>query len=119
MDGYAVRSADLGGAQTRLKLIGQSFPGAGFDGTVGPGQAVRIFTGAPIPAGSDRVVIQEVVRREGDEAVTDADGAGPDHIRVQGSDFRTGDVLLEARRRLDPRAMVAAGGGPPGAHRRS
>ena len=110
MDGYAVRSADLGGAQTRLKLIGQSFPGAGFDGTVGAGQAVRIFTGAPIPAGSDRVVIQEVVRRDGDEAVTDADGAGPDHIRAQGSDFRTGDVLLDAGRRLDPRAMVAAGG---------
>ena len=110
MDGYAVRSADLGGAQTRLKLIGQSFPGAGFDGTVGAGEAVRIFTGAPVPAGSDRVVIQEVVRREGDEAVTDADGEGPDHIRAQGSDFRTGDVLLGARRRLDPRAMVAAGG---------
>ena len=110
MDGYAVRSADLSGVPARLELIGQSFPGAGFDGTVGAGQAVRIFTGAPIPAGSDRVVIQEVVRREGDDVLIDADVPGPGHIRAQGSDFRAGDVLLQAGRRLDPRAVVAAGG---------
>ena len=90
-------------------MIGESFPGAGFEGTVGPGQAVRIFTGGPVPAGADRVVIQEVVRREGDEAVLDAPPGGPPHVRPQGSDFRAGEVLLEAGRRLDARAMVAAG----------
>ena len=105
MDGYAVRT----GPATRYRLIGQSFPGAGFDGEVGEGQAVRIFTGAPVPTGADRVVIQENVRREGDEAVLEAPPEGPAHIRTQGSDFRAGSVLLEAGTRLGPRAMVAAG----------
>ena len=105
MDGYAVRT----GPATRYRLIGQSFPGAGFDGEVGEGQAARIFTGAPVPAGADRVVIQENVRREGDEAVLEAPPEGPIHIRARGSDFRAGSVLLEAGTRLGPRAMVAAG----------
>ena len=109
MDGYAVRSADLTGGEVRLTLIGQSFPGAGFSGTVGPGQTARIFTGAPVPAGADRVVIQENVRRDGDEAVLDEAQTGLSHIRAQGSDFRAGEVLLPAGRRLDARAMVAAG----------
>ena len=109
MDGYAVRAADVTSAPVRLRMIVQSFPGAGFEGTVGPGQAVRIFTGGPVPAGADRVVIQEVVRREGDEAVLDALPGGPAYVRPKGSDFRAGEVLLEAGRRLDPRAMVAAG----------
>lgn len=109
MDGYAVRAADVVGTPVRLRMIGQSFPGAGFEGTVGPGEAVRIFTGGPVPAGADRVVIQEVVRREGEAAVLDAPPGGPAYVRPTGSDFRTGEVLLEAGRRLDPRAMVAAG----------
>ena len=109
MDGYAVREADVMGGPIRLRMIGESFPGAGFDGVVGPGQAVRIFTGGQVPAGADRVVIQEMVRREGDEAVLDAASTGPAFVRLQGSDFRAGEVLLEAGRRLDARAMVAAG----------
>jgi len=107
MDGYAVREADLPGS---LRMIGESFAGGGFDGTLEPGTCVRIFTGAPVPAGADRVVIQEVVVRDG-EFVTIADLPGPArHLRPRGSDFRTGDVLLEAGRRLDPRALVAAAG---------
>ena len=107
MDGYAVREADLPGG---LRLIGESFAGAGFDGALEPGTCVRIFTGAPVPAGADRVVIQEVAARDGG-LVTIADPPGPArHIRPRGSDFRTGDVLLEAGRRLDPRALVAAAG---------
>jgi molybdopterin molybdotransferase len=105
MDGYAVREADLPGA---LRVIGESFAGGGFDGALEPGTCVRIFTGAPVPAGADRVVIQEAAVREGD-SVTIAGLAGPArHIRRHGSDFRVGDVLLEAGRRLDPRALVAA-----------
>jgi molybdopterin molybdotransferase len=105
MDGYAVREADLPG---RLRRIGESFAGAGFDAAVEPGTCVRIFTGAPVPAGADRIVVQEVAVRDGD-AVTIADAAGPArHIRRRGSDFRAGDRLLEAGRRLDPRALVAA-----------
>lgn len=107
MDGYAVRESDLPGV---LRLIGESFAGGGFDGVLEPGTCVRIFTGAPVPAGADRVVIQEVAVRDGD-AVAIADLPGPDrHIRPQGSDFRTGEMLLEAGRRLDPRALVAAAG---------
>lgn len=107
MDGYAVRTADLPGT---LRLIGESFPGHGYDGVLEPGTCVRIFTGAPVPGGADRVVIQEVATRDGN-LVAIADPGGPArHIRGQGSDFRSGDVLLEAGRRLDPRALVAAAG---------
>ncbi len=109
MDGYAVRAEDLSGAPIRLRLIGESFPGTGFDGTVGQGQAVRIFTGAPLPVGADWVVIQEVVRREGEEAVLDGPPPPPAYVRARGSDFKVGEVLLDAGRRLDARAMVAAG----------
>ncbi len=105
MDGYAVRTS----AADRYRLTGQSFPGAGFDGAVGEGEAVRIFTGAPVPAGADRVVIQENVRREGDDVILAEAPSGPTHIRAQGSDFRAGSVLLEPGARLGPRAMVAAG----------
>jgi molybdopterin molybdotransferase len=105
MDGYAVREADLPG---RLRLIGESFAGGGFEGALAAGTCVRIFTGAPVPAGADRVVIQEVTARDGDR-VTVAERPGPArYIRARGSDFRAGDVLLEAGRRLDPRALVAA-----------
>jgi len=111
MDGYAVREADLPGS---LRLIGESFPGGGFDGALEPGTCVRIFTGAPVPAGADRVVIQEVAARDGD-SVTIADLPGPErHIRPRGSDFRTGEMLLEAGRRLDPRTLVAAAGADVG-----
>ena len=70
MDGYAVREAEFS-LPARLKVIGESFAGRGFGGTVGPGECVRIFTGAPMPAGADRVIIQEVVRRDGDLAIFD------------------------------------------------
>jgi molybdopterin molybdotransferase len=105
MDGYAVREADVPG---RLRLIGESFAGRGFGGTLEPGTCVRIFTGAPVPAGADRIVIQEIAARDGN-SVTIAERPGPArYIRPQGSDFRTGETLLEVGRRLDPRALVTA-----------
>ena len=107
MDGYAVREAEFS-LPARLKVIGESFAGRGCGGTVGPGECVRIFTGAPMPAGADRVIIQEVVRRDGDLAIFDHALGGGRHVRTQGSDFRRGDTLLSPGRRLDPRAMVAA-----------
>lgn len=110
MDGYAVREADVATLPARLSIIGESFAGAPFDGTVGAGQCVRIFTGAAMPAGADRVIIQEIVRRDGDSAVFGHVLGGGRHIRPQGSDFRRGDRVLEAGRRLDPRAMVGAAG---------
>lgn len=106
MDGYAVREADLPG---RLAVIGESFPG-GEAGAVAAGQCVRIFTGAPMPEGADRVVIQEIVRREAATAIIEEAPGPARHIRSRGSDFAQGDILLEAGRRLDARAMVAAAG---------
>ena len=108
MDGYAVREADLASLPARLRLIGQSFAGAGWNGIVEPGTCARIFTGAPVPSGANRVVIQENVRRDGDIALIDeVPGAAP-HIRRRGSDFASGEQLLPAGRLLDPRALVAA-----------
>lgn len=105
MDGYAVREADL---HAPLVVVGQAFPGAGFDGVLEPGQCVRIFTGAPVPARADRVVVQEIAHREGDR-VSLSEPPGPlRFIRRRGSDFATGDALLPTGRRLDARALVAA-----------
>ena len=107
MDGYAVREADLPGP---LRMIGESFAGGGFDGALEPGTCVRIFTGAPVPAGADRVVVQEVAVRDGEFVAIAGPPGAARHIRPRGSDFRAGDVLLQAGRRLDPRALVAAAG---------
>ena len=59
MDGYAVRAADAGAVGATLRLVGTSAAGHGFSGTLGPGETVRIFTGAPVPEGADTVLIQE------------------------------------------------------------
>lgn len=108
MDGYAVRERDLASLPASLRVAGEALPGRAFEGAVEPGTCVRIFTGAPVPAGADRVVIQEVVRREGPLAwFESALGAGR-HIRAAGSDFLAGEVLLHAGERLGPRQLVAA-----------
>lgn len=108
MDGYAVRDTGAAALPARLRVVGESFAGRGFDGRMGAGECVRVFTGAPMPEGADRVIIQEIVRRDGDLALFDRAPGGERFVRAMGSDFRAGDVLLEAGRRLDPRAMVAA-----------
>ncbi|WP_332653964.1 molybdopterin molybdotransferase MoeA [Brevundimonas sp.] len=108
MDGYAVREAEVVALPARLRVVGESFAGRGFDGRIGPGECVRIFTGAPVPEGADRVIIQEIVRRDGDMALFGRASAGERFVRAIGSDFRAGDVLLQPGRRLDARAMVAA-----------
>lgn len=110
MDGYAVKEADLQTLPAVLPVIGESFAGSQFEAGVRSGACVRIFTGAPVPAGADRVVIQELVRRDEDVALI-ADHPGPArHIRARGSDFRTGDPLLEEGTRLGYRQLVAAAG---------
>lgn len=107
MDGYAV--AGEVGPGTRLRVIGEAPAGCGFDRPLAPGEAVRIFTGAPVPFGGTRVVIQEDVDRDGDW-ITLRDGLdGAAHIRPAGGDFRAGDAL-SAPRRLRPvdLALLAA-----------
>ena len=81
MDGYAVRDADLTGFPVSLEIAGESLAGSGWSGAVGPGACARIFTGAPVPAGADRVVIQENVRREGRVAIIDQLPGAARHIR--------------------------------------
>jgi molybdopterin molybdotransferase len=108
MDGYAVRTADLASLPTSLKVVGESFAGAGWQGTVEAGTCARIFTGAPVPAGADRIVIQENVRREGGLAIIDEAPGSEHHIRRRAGDFAAGEVLLPAGRLLDERAIVAA-----------
>ncbi|HEX2801837.1 MAG TPA: molybdopterin molybdotransferase MoeA, partial [Phenylobacterium sp.] len=108
MDGWAVRSADSPGT---LRIVGESAAGHGYAGVVGPGEAVRIFTGAALPAGCDAMVIQEDARREGDTVTISAVAAGH-YIRPAGGDFKAGAALLARGVRLDPwRLSLAASAG--------
>jgi molybdopterin molybdotransferase len=112
MDGYAVRAADVSSLPVTLKLIGESAAGDAFAGTVGDGEAVRIFTGAPMPAGADAVVIQENVKAEGDSVVVQEGVPDKPHIRPRGSDFSDGDLLLRAGTTLGAgKLMLAAAAG--------
>jgi len=107
MDGYAVREAELGGV---LRVTGESFPGCGFAGEIGAGECVRIFTGAPVPDGCDRVVIQEQAARDGDAVRFNTSAGDPPFIRRRASDFTAGDMLAVAGRRVDSRLLLAAAG---------
>jgi len=112
MDGYAVRAADLASAPARLRVIGRSVAGARFGGALGPMQAVRIFTGAPMPAGADTVVIQEDAEAAGDQVVIRAAVPAGKNVRAGGLDFTKGSVLLAEGHHLDARtvALAAAAG---------
>ncbi|AZO54654.1 MULTISPECIES: gephyrin-like molybdotransferase Glp [unclassified Mesorhizobium] len=109
MDGYAVRAADVASVPSKLSVIGMAPAGRGFDGTVGRAQAVRIFTGAPLPDGADTIVIQENVRDLGGGNIEVFEPTTEwRHIRRVGLDFSKGDVLLEKGRVLDPAALSLA-----------
>jgi molybdopterin molybdotransferase len=108
MDGYAVRAADVAQLPARLKVIGQAAAGHSYGGRVGMGEAVRIFTGAPMPDGADAIVIQENTVRGGDFVIVREGQPDPGYIRPRGFDFREGEALLEAGRRLGPREIALA-----------
>ncbi|MHA7867082.1 MAG: molybdopterin molybdotransferase MoeA [Salipiger thiooxidans] len=94
MDGYAVAEATPGLSFT---VVGESAAGSRYRGSIGAGEAVRIFTGAPVPEGANIVVIQEDVDRDGDR-ITITDRLGPgDNIRAYGNDFRKGDTVRAPR----------------------
>ncbi|WP_119391718.1 molybdopterin molybdotransferase MoeA [Taklimakanibacter lacteus] len=109
MDGYAVRFADVGTAPIRLKVIGMAPAGHGFRGTVKAGEAVRIFTGAPVPKGADTVVIQENADASGGQVNINvpAQRLGQ-HIRRQGLDFAKGQSLLRRGTLLGAREIGLA-----------
>lgn len=95
MDGYAVKGPVNGGET--YTVIGEAAAGTAFSGTVGPNQAVRIFTGAPVPDGADTVVIQEDISRDGGRITVTGNRHG-DNIRPAGADFKVGQSLQAPRR---------------------
>jgi molybdopterin molybdotransferase len=109
MDGYAVRTRDLDGAPPyRLPVRGESKTGAVPD-ALGPASAMRIFTGAAIPAGADTVIMQENVARDGDVAVLAARPRPGQHIRRRGEDLAAGSVALARGTRLRPAHLSLIG----------
>ncbi|MCB1895931.1 MAG: molybdopterin molybdotransferase MoeA [Zoogloeaceae bacterium] len=101
MDGYAVRRADVIAPGTRLP-VSQRIPAGSVGTRLAAGSAARIFTGAPIPAGADAVVMQEDCDADGDGVVIRRLPAAGDFIRHKGDDIRAGDVVLAAGTRLGP-----------------
>jgi molybdopterin molybdotransferase len=121
MDGYAVRAADVAALPATLHVIGAAAAGHPFSGKITPGEAVRIFTGAPVPEGADAIVIQENADGDGRRVVVREGVVEPESIRPRGMDFHEGEMLLEAGRRLGPRELclaAAMGYGTLPVHRR-
>ena len=106
MDGYAVQGNP--GPDDNFLVIGEAGAGHAYDGQVGPGQAVRIFTGAPVPEGATRVIIQEDVVSLGDRILLKEGLDTATHIRPLGQDFRAGDSLSPRRLRPNDLALLAA-----------
>ncbi|MGE0716172.1 MAG: gephyrin-like molybdotransferase Glp [Alphaproteobacteria bacterium] len=108
MDGWAVRAADVATVPARLRQVGYVPAGRHHEGEIGPGEAVRVFTGAPLPAGADAVVIQEDADLDGD-VVTVREGAPAGrYVRRAGLDFRAGEAGIRAGRLLTPRDVGLA-----------
>ena len=103
MDGYAVRAEDLARIPVGLRIVAEVPAGAGFGGHVGPGEAARIFTGAPMPAGTDTIVIQEDTERSGDRVRVLEGAPRGRYVRREGLDFAECDILLRPGRRLTAR----------------
>lgn len=107
MDGYAIRAGDVVPGH-RLAVVGTSQAGAGFAGKLGQGQAVRIFTGAPVPDGADTVIMQEEARAEGDYVSFTAPARPGHSVRPRGNDFHAGQRLLAPGTRLGPMQLAVA-----------
>jgi molybdopterin molybdotransferase len=111
MDGYAVRASDINGLPTQLTIVGRAAAGERYAGTVGPGEAVRIFTGAPLPDGTDAVIASEDTKADGIILLIQDTlcrfGSGR-HVRPAGIDFASGDAVLSAGRRLGTRDIGLA-----------
>ena len=110
MDGYAVRAADVAKAPAVLTQVGSVPAGRSHDGTVGPGECVRIFTGAPLADGTDTIVIQEDTDADGDRITVKESAVEGAYVRPAGLDFSSGDTLLKAGRVLTARdvGIIAA-----------
>jgi molybdopterin molybdotransferase len=103
MDGYAIRFDSLAAeGETRLAVVGTAFAGKAFSGLVGKGQAVRIMTGAVLPAGADTVVVQEAVRVEEEVVIVPPGQKGGQNTRRAGEDLARGAVALPAGKQVGP-----------------
>lgn len=107
MDGYAVRESDLAVLPAFLPVAGRSFAGSSFRGPIPPAACVRIFTGAVLPEGGDRVVIQEDVREIDGKACFSESLCPQRHVRPAASDFAGGDILVPANTLITPQRLVA------------
>lgn len=107
MDGYAMRAGDVVEGR-RLAVIGTSQAGAGFAGTVGPGEAVRIFTGAPLPEGADTVIMQEEAVADGSFVSFTRPARAGHSVRTLGNDFARGQILMPAGTRLSSMQLAVA-----------
>ena len=108
MDGYAVRAEDVPAAPTTLTLVGEAAAGGSYDHALKPGEAVRIFTGGPLPMGADSIVIQEDTEAKGDKiTILEAPTLGR-HIRKAGLDFSVGDTPFAPGRTLTTRDVALA-----------
>lgn len=105
MDGYAVRDDDLN-LPCSLAVIGKSFASGGLPPPLEPQSCLRVFTGAPVPAGADRIIVQEDVESDGIHAHFTEPLSNRRHIRLAGSDFGAGDILIDAGRALNPQCLV-------------
>jgi molybdopterin molybdotransferase len=109
VDGYAVRAADLAReGETRLTIAGRVTAGRAAKESLAPGTAIRIFTGAPMPAGADTVFMQEDVRLEGESVEVPAGLALGANRRLAGEDIAAGAVVLPAGRRLAAQHVALA-----------
>jgi molybdopterin molybdotransferase len=107
MDGYALRAVD-GTLGATLQVIGAAPAGHPFAGSVGPGQAVRLFTGSVVPDGADAILLQEDARRDGDQVTVTETVTAKRHIRRAGQDFTAGDPVVVAGRRFTARDVGLA-----------
>ena len=110
MDGYAVRSADLASGEAVLTLIGEAPAGGRFEGDVGPGETVRIFTGGPVPKGADAVALQENAKADGKRIQLTGSVPEGRFIRPAGLDVEKGTIILKAGTILGARDLGLAAG---------
>ena len=108
MDGYAVKAADTASVPARLRIVGEAPAGGAYTDELKSGEAVRIFTGAPLPRGADAIVIQEDTERDGGIVIIKEAAKAGRHVRRAGLDFRTGDSGLPAGQRLSPADIALA-----------
>jgi molybdopterin molybdotransferase len=108
MDGYAVRAADLAGGGATLRRIGASPAGGTFEGAIGPGETVRIFTGGHLPRGADAIALQENATADGDQVRLEGRVEPGAYVRPAGLDFKQGELGLAAGTRLSARDLGLA-----------